>query len=185
MRTVTVLGVAKKTAYNDIAGVDLYDIGRDMRTYSGHNPVVCHPPCRAWSRFYRHMAQPLPGEKELAIFCVETLRRCGGVLEHPAYSLLWDALDIPRPGERERGGLWCVRVDQYWFGDSRRKKTWLLFAGVDRRSLVIPYRLSPRTFADLWSANSGRKRSATPPAAAQWFVDIARESRVDCEVPIV
>lgn len=67
----------------------------DVRTFQGGMPIVGHPPCRSWSAFCRHQAKPLLGEKELAPFVVEHLRKCGGVMEHPAHSTLWDALNLP------------------------------------------------------------------------------------------
>ena len=142
---ITVLCVARNSIYKSL-GVDCYDIDRDARTYSGAESVIAHPPCRAWSAYCRHQAKPLPGEKELAPMCVEMLKRNGGVLEHPAHSRLWHELNLPLPGEPERYGLWSIEVNQSWWGDSRTKKTWLLFSGIERWQLPeIPYRIHNAT----------------------------------------
>lgn len=82
-----------------------YDAARDARTYEGPLPVVAHPPCGPWGRL-RHLSRH--DDPALAIRAVEQVRAFGGVLEHPAYSRLWDACGMARPGElpdAEGGGL--------------------------------------------------------------------------------
>lgn len=114
---VAVLCAAPNSIYKQIDGVVVYDAERDARTFSGGMPVVAHPPCRAWSAFCGHQAKPEPGEKELGPWCVEQVRNSGGVLEHPAHSRLWQACDLPRPGERSRGGLWSMWIEQHRAGN--------------------------------------------------------------------
>lgn len=104
MATISALCVSRNSAYHGLPGVVAFDIDRDARTFLGDTPIVAHPPCRAWSAFCSHQAKAPPGEKELAPMCVELLRQCGGVLEHPAHSRLWPAMGLPRPGERPGGG---------------------------------------------------------------------------------
>jgi hypothetical protein len=173
--TVAVLCAARNSIYKQMDSVEVYDIRRDVRTFSGGMPIVGHPPCRSWSAFCRHQAKPLPGEKELAPFVVEHLRKCGGVMEHPAHSKLWDALNLPKPGERERDGLWTLWVKQYWWGDVRTKNTWLLFSGIDVWTVQTPFRLhEPKGDRRRWQVMSKHQRSATVPAFAEWLVDTAR-----------
>jgi len=81
---VTVLFTQHNSIYEKLQA-DCWDIVRDARNYRGENPVVAHPPCRAWGQL-SHMAKPRPDEKELAFFAIEQVRRVGGVLEHPAAS---------------------------------------------------------------------------------------------------
>jgi hypothetical protein len=174
--TVAILCAARKSYYHSMAGCEVYDIERDVRTFAGGMPIVAHPPCRSWSAFCAHQAKPLLGEKELGPLCVEWLRECGGVLEHPAHSRLWDHCDLPTPGEPERGGLWSLAVQQSWWGDSRTKNTWLLFAGVAPSDLPpIPYTLR-ESHGDRrkWQLMSKTQRAATPPAMAEWLVSVAR-----------
>jgi hypothetical protein len=175
MRMIAVLCAARNSIYKEFEGVEVFDIDRDARTFCGGMPVVCHPPCRAWSAYCAHQAKPLPGEKDLAPMCVDKLRECGGVLEHPAHSRLWDAVDIPKPGQRERGGMWSMWVQQSWWGDTRTKNTWLLFCGVDKSQIELPFTLH-EAHGDRrrWQLMSKHQRAATSPVFAQWLVDIAR-----------
>lgn len=176
---VAVLCVARNSIYKQIEGLDVYDIDRDARTFPGGMPIVGHPPCRAWSAYCRHQAKPLPGEKELAPMVVELLRKTGGVLEHPAHSRLWDELDLPKPGEPQRGGLWSMAVKQSWWGDSRTKATWLLFCGVSPRDIEVPLRLhNPEGDRRRWQVMSKHQRAATCPAFAEWLIEVARASSV-------
>lgn len=178
MRTVAALCVAKTTAYRAMEGVECYDQSRDVRTFAGGMPVVAHPPCRSWSAYCAHQAKPDPGEKELGPLCVDWLRKCGGVLEHPAHSRLWDACDLPKPGEPSRGGVWSMAVRQAWWGDSRHKATWLAFCGVDPAAVVVPYVLrDSRGDRRRWQLMSKRQRSATCAEFARWLVDVARAAK--------
>lgn len=176
---VAVLCVARNSVYKSLPGLDVYDIDRDVRTFPGGMPIVAHPPCRAWSAYCRHQAKPLPGEKDLAPLCVEWLSKCGGVLEHPAHSKLYDALRLPKPGEYQRGAFWSMEVSQSWWGDSRLKKTWLLISGISRDQIDLPYRPHD-TKGDRrrWQVMSKNQRSATHPEFARWLIEVARRSRV-------
>ena len=75
--TVAVLCAARNSVYKGFSDVEVFDIDRDARTYGGGFPVVCHPPCRAWSAYCAHQAKPLPGAKDLAQMCVDRLHRYG------------------------------------------------------------------------------------------------------------
>ena len=174
MVQVAVLCAARNSVYKTMEGVEVYDIERDATTFRGGMPVVAHPPCRAWSAFCSHQAKPSPGEKELAPMCVDWLRQCGGVLEHPAYSRLWDYCGLPKPGDKMKHGMWSARVSQLWWGDARLKQTWLLFAGISPDDIEIPYRLHRGTGdRSKWNAMSRQKRAATPPRLAAWLVEAA------------
>ena len=174
--TVAVLCVAAKTAYRWLPNVECYDLRRDVRTFVGGMPVVAHPPCRSWSAYCAHQAKPLPGEKEIGPLCVKWLRDCGGVLEHPAHSRLFDATGLPLPGET-KDGLWTVEVLQAWWGDTRTKKTWLCFSGIGKANVQFPIRLhDPSGDRRRWQRLNSTSRSATVPAMAEWLVDVARRS---------
>jgi len=157
-------------------GVEIYDRNRDARTFPGGMPVIAHPPCRSWSAYCAHQAKPEPGEKELGLWCCEQLRTWGGVLEHPAHSRLFAAADLPKPGEPERDGLWSIAVLQAYWGDTRRKATWLCFSGVEKSAIVIPFCLRASDFGDRrrWQVMSHQQRSATVPAFSAWLVEAAR-----------
>lgn len=94
---IAVLFARLDSIYKELPGCDVYDIQRDARTFRGGSAIVAHPPCRAWGRL-RTFARPAEGERELAHFAVDVVRRFGGVLEHPAGSLLWKSAGLPEPG---------------------------------------------------------------------------------------
>lgn len=102
-------------------GCDCFDLARDARTFCGSVPVVAHPPCRGWSRL-SHFAKVRPGELELAPWAVETVRRVGGVLEHPLASRLWRHMGIER-GRRDRFGGVLVPIQQAAYGHRAPKWT--------------------------------------------------------------
>lgn len=52
MRTVAALFVETNGCYFGLVGVDPWDITRDARTYAGPHPVVAHPPCERWGRYW-------------------------------------------------------------------------------------------------------------------------------------
>lgn len=97
---VSVLFARQDSIYKTLPDCDVWDIERDALKWTGGNPIVAHPPCRAWGQL-SHFAKPRDGEKELAVWAVDQIRTWGGVLEHPARSKLWPALKLPLPGRRD------------------------------------------------------------------------------------
>ena len=176
--TVAVLCAARNSIYKEFPNVEVFDIDRDARSFGGGMPVVCHPPCRAWSAYCAHQAKPMRGEKERAPMCGDRLRECGGVLEHPAHSRLWDELALPKPGQKERDGLWSMWVQQSWWGDTRTKNTWLLFSKIDKSKIELPFALhEPKGDRRRWQLMSKHQRAASVPAFAMWLVNLAAEVR--------
>lgn len=173
--TVAALCVSARSEYKSLDGVVCYDLARDVRTFTGGMPVICHPPCRAWSLYTRHQAKPPPGEKELGPLCASWLRECGGVLEHPARSLLFQAADLPLPGCRV-GDLWSIYIEQHWWGHTgTAKRTWLCFSRIDPRAITIPFRLrNPGGDKRLWNTMPRFLRSHTCESLAAWLVSAAR-----------
>lgn len=168
--TPVALFTAPKSAYLE-RGIECFDAGRDARTFTGRNPVIAHPPCRAWGRL-RHMAKPRDDEKDLGAFAIAAVRRNGGVLEHPAGSKLFDLIDV-RPGRRCSLGGWVLPVWQSWFGHVARKSTWLYIVGVEpsevpRLPLVLGHA------AGRVERQCAAHRELTPPAMADWLIDLAR-----------
>jgi hypothetical protein len=127
---IAVLFARKDSRYKDLIDFDVYDIDRDARNYNGNDPVIAHPPCRAWGRL-SHMANPRPDEKDLAWFALNKVRKNGGVLEHPKGSRLLKEASLPLPGEfpDEFGGF-TILIDQYHFGHVARKWTHLYIVGI-------------------------------------------------------
>lgn len=179
LRIVSVLCAAPRSVYRDLPGVEVYDRRRDARTFAGDTPIVAHPPCRGWSAKTRHQAKPEPGEMDLGLWCVEQLRRCGGVLEQPAFSHLFAAAGLPRPGNpgewRRDGEVWSIAVWQAWWGYPMRKATWLAFCRVPYNAVQIPFRLHSRgNDRRAEQVMSRQQRSATPRDFAEWLVSLAR-----------
>ena len=142
-------------------GLDCFDLARDAQTYRGDGRVICHPPCRSWGR-YAHKANARPGEKDLALWALELVRRNGGVLEHPASSGLWAHL---RPGETS------LLIRQSDFGHRAEKRTRLFYAKMPRVPLLPDPRPVPtRTVEELCR----QERERTPPELAQWLVTWCR-----------
>jgi hypothetical protein len=182
---VAVLFARGDSIYKAMPGCDVYDMERDARRYRGDMPVVAHPPCRAWGAL-RHMAKPRPDEKRLALWAVLQVRLWGGVLEHPAGSMLWPEAKLPEVGERDAWGGFTIIIPQFWFGHLADKATRLYICGCEPNELPpVPYVLgeAPRTMAGVRKHQlaAGRKpellksdREKTPPAFAAWLVELAR-----------
>lgn len=182
---VAVLFARSDSHYKAIPGCDVWDIDRDALRWLGGAPVVAHPPCRAWGRL-RHFANPRPGEKELAIWAVDQVRKFGGVLEHPASSTLWPAADLPAPGAVDAWGGWTLPIHQNWFGHRAQKSTLLYIVGCKPADLpVMPMVLGEATHVvqsrkrhDHRPHISKPEREHTPVELAEWLCEVARR----CEV---
>jgi hypothetical protein len=175
MTRVSILCAAPNSVYWDMSGLDVYDMSRDARTFKGDTPVVAHPPCRAWSAFCGHQAKPLPGEKELGIWCCDQVIACGGILEQPAHSRLFSAGQLPLPNGSSDDMLWSAEVWQAWWGFPFKKATWLCFSGISRRTVEFPLRLhDPRGDRQRWNTKSKHQRAATCREFAEWLVTYAR-----------
>jgi hypothetical protein len=179
---VAVLCVARKSVYKSIPGVDAFDIVRDARSFPGGMRVLAHPPCRLWSAYCSHQAKCSnpESEKGLGIFCVDQVRKWGGVIEQPGHSRLFDACKLPKPGwatNVHKDGF-SIEVPQFWFGDQREKNTWLWFRGILPCDLPrMPFRLKgqggDRRVWQLMSSKNERER--TPLEFAQWLIECARK----------
>lgn len=188
--SVAVLFARSDSVYKSITGCDVYDIYRDARNFGGGMPVVAHPPCRGWGRL-RHFAKPRPDELALGFFAVEMVRACGGVLEHPESSKLFEAAGMPRPVKgasqvRDEYGGWTFAIDQFQFGHKARKKTWLYVVGVEPGELpVFPLVLGDAEFVCGGTGKRSRikkeitkaEREHTPVEFAQWLCELARRSK--------
>jgi hypothetical protein len=62
---IAALFVAPDGVYAGLPGVEVWDEARDARRYAGPWPVVAHPPCQRWGRFWHgspsrpHQFQPV------------------------------------------------------------------------------------------------------------------------------
>jgi len=168
-----------------------YDADRDARSYTGTLPVVAHPPCGPWGRL-RHLSRH--DRPEHALHAVEVVRRVGGVLEHPAHSLLWRAAGLPLPGELpDAWGGRTIAVCQSDWGHVARKRSWIYWVS---RATPTPPPFPGREPTHWISGGRGRGRASgrgrshtpvptgikvcsaqqrrrTPIAFAEWLIDLA------------
>ena len=179
---VSALFVRNDSIYKEL-GVDSWDKERNALEWPGGNPLIAHPPCRAWGQL-AHMAKPEPGEKELAFFAIDMIRKNGGVLEHPRASKLWPEF-LPMPGKIDEYGGYSVCVDQFWWGHKAKKNTLLYIVGCPIEELpAIPMRFDAvqYTVSSKIKKKSGRRikkeipkseREKTPIDFAKWLIDVA------------
>lgn len=130
-----------------------------------------------------------------------SVRRWGGVLEHPAYSDAWAAFGLPVPDRRggwQRGlcGGWTCYVEQAAYGHVARKATWLYAFGTDGPPAPMRWqttdgsqsnwRLSTTRIVS-WCRNHGlaedtrprvgkKAAAATPPEFRDTLLDLARST---------
>jgi hypothetical protein len=182
---VAVLFARKDSIYKTIDACDVWDIDRDALKYQGDFPVIAHPPCRAWGGL-RHLAKPRDGEKDLAPWAVNQVRKYGGVVEHPKRSQLWPVMGLPIGRTRDEFGGFSLLVNQLWWGHRAEKATFLYICGCDPKDVpIIPLSLE---YAHFVIGTHGRRkdnfrkagrevkkseREATPPAFAKWLVELA------------
>jgi hypothetical protein len=138
---VAALFVLPDGPYAQLADVECWTAERDARRYDGPYPVVAHPPCQRWGRYWhggpsarvRRIKGDDGGCFEAALRAV---RLFGGVLEHPAASAAWQAFGLltpPRAGGwvvADWSGGWTCCVDQGHYGHQAQKATWLYACGV-------------------------------------------------------
>jgi hypothetical protein len=193
---IAALFVERGGTYWNLPGVDPWDQARDARVYTGPHPVVAHPPCERWGKYWsggpgtktRYLLGDDDGCFEAALASV---RRWGGVLEHPADSLAWRRFGMntpPRSGgwvNADFRGGWTCCVDQGSYGHQARKATWLYALSVDLPALIWG-RSNPEIPADRserWRARaakdgvcvllSRKQRRATPIAFRDLLISIA------------
>ena len=177
MRRVAILCARKGSIYHSVSGADVYCKRRPAAEYVGCCPVVAHPPCRRWGRL-RQFTKSAGAESEryLARWCVDQVRHYGGVLEHPAYSTLWADCGLPYPGQKSPEGC-TIAVPQYWFGHRARKATWFFVSRLQLSDIpLMPYRLEGMDKVGVCDGMATAEREHTPPALANWLVDLAVKS---------
>lgn len=201
--TVAALYVQTNGAYFGLDDVDPWDEVRDARTYPGPWPVVAHPPCERWGRYWSggpsaRVRRVLGDDAGCFAAAIEAVRRWGGVLEHPQGSHAWRAHELnlpPRSGGwivADWQGGWTCCVEQGAYGHSARKATWLYAHGVDVGSLAwgpadgdfIPldegyHSAEERARAvktGICQRLSKRQSSATPQAFRDLLLDMARSA---------
>ena len=206
-RPVAALYVDPQGVYSGQSGVECWGEVKDARTYGGPHPVVAHPPCQRWGRFW-HGSPRKPHQFKLGddggcfASALASVRRCGGVLEHPADSQAWNAFALHAPSRgvgwvsAGHDAEWTCSVDQGPYGHASRKGTWLMVCGVAREDLPdlewsrLPQRLDPKMLerhgykkarrtgmvAMVGGKNKTAIRNATPPNFRDILIAIARKA---------
>lgn len=140
-RMIAALFVETAGVYFGLPDVDPWDVRRDARKYAGPFPVVAHPPCDRWGRYWHGgpsaKTRKVKGDDGGCFHAaLEAVRRFGGVLEHPEASAAWATFGlIPPPidGAWVTAGDffgWTCCVEQGHYGHRARKKTWLYAARI-------------------------------------------------------
>lgn len=178
------LFVRERSVYEAL-GLDCWTQTRDARLYMGEGPVIAHPPCQRWGRYFsggpsaprRHR---LGDDDGCFASALASVRRCGGVLEHPAHSAAWRVFDLappPRSGEwvQVAEGQWTVEVCQGWYGHRAIKRTWL-WACCDE----APQPVNNSDPAGLWwrpvEKMGHAERERTPEPFARYLLSLVKNS---------
>lgn len=138
--SVAALYVQPGGCYAGLSDVDAWPEARDARLYAGPLPVVAHPPCQLWVNlaalnFKRYGGEHNRPGNDGGCFAaaLASVRKWGGVLEHPAFSNAWSRYGLTPPREigwqSNAPGEWVCEVWQSAYGHKARKRTWLFYAG--------------------------------------------------------
>ena len=140
--TIAALYVETDGCYFGLPGIDPWDEAKDAREYVGPWPIVAHPPCQRWGRFW-HGSTRKPHQYRLGddggcfAHALSAVRRFGGVLEHPADSKAWAHFGLNPPPRyfgwvrADMRGGWTCYVEQGHYGHISRKPTWLYAHGTE------------------------------------------------------
>ena len=144
---ISALYVETDGCYFGLPEVDPWDITREARLYPGPFPVVAHPPCQRWGRFW-HGSTAKPHQFQQGddggcfAAALHAVRIYGGVLEHPKDSHAWRWYGLTRPPrdggwvEADKVGGYTCCVYQGHYGHFAGKPTWLYVNGVDLPELI-------------------------------------------------
>lgn len=182
---IAALFVETNGVYFGLPDVDPWDKKRDARLYAGPWPVVAHPPCERWGRFWyggmylaskgirRHLGDD-GGCFAAALWAVRTF---GGVLEHPADSNAWEWHGLKKPKfagywhSADDFNGWTALVEQGHYGHRARKRTWLYAVGATASLIAGP---SKATKPIQFMSGKGGERSRTPIPFRDLLLSIAR-----------
>jgi hypothetical protein len=178
--------------YFSFKNVDCWDESRDAKNYNGPYPVIAHPPCGPWGSlsWNAYLDDKTTGPR-----AIEQVRKFGGVLEHPANSKLFDFCNVVKPGKNiDSYNGRTIEIDQVWWGNPLRKRTWLYMVGIHFFSIYdykyVDFDAKPTHVFGHGSGIQGRinrqtkkirelpgnERAKTPPRLAMWLVELAKSS---------
>ena len=142
MTHVAAIFVQPDGCYAKHPGIDAWPEQLDARKYRGPWPVVAHPPCQLWGAFAPINYKRWGGEHNRPgndggcfASALESVRKFGGVLEHPAKTRAWEAHGLAAPTgigwQRCIDGGWVCEVWQSAYGHRAAKATWLYYYGTE------------------------------------------------------
>lgn len=145
---IAALYVQDRGVYYGLEGVEPWGgADRDARLYAGPWPVVAHPPCARWGRYWSggpsaRVKCKLGDDAGCFAAAYNAVNQWGGVLEHPEASRAWPMFGIPAPPKkggwhRCLNGSWTCCVEQGHYGHRGRKATWLYLARVETPPSLI------------------------------------------------
>lgn len=170
--------------YFGLPNVDPWPESRDARLYAGPWPVVAHPPCQRWGRYWSGGPSAPERRKKgddggCFAAALDSVRKWGGVLEHPEGSHAWARFglnDPPMDGgwiAADFLGGWTCRVEQGHYGHRARKATWLYCRGLH----ALPsLRWGPSVASVALERMSHRGREETPAAFRDLLISIAESA---------
>lgn len=181
---IAALFVELHGCYSQVPGVVAWHEGLDARIYPGPWPVVAHPPCERWGRFWfgspqaEGTARRVKGDDGGCFAAaLASVRRFGGVLEHPAGSSAWRHFGLIAPPHSggwvvaDFEGGWTCQVEQGAYGHRARKPTWLYACRVPVPSLQ--WGVSTPAAPVVVEHMSRRERLATPVPFRDLLLSIA------------
>ena len=204
MKTVAALYVQTGGCYFGLEGVDPWDEKRDARLYDGPHVVIAHPPCERWGRYWfggpSAKVRRIKGDdRGCFAAALASVRKWGGVLEHPEASSAWAHFGLAAPPKwggwhvADFHGGWTCCVEPGHYGHRAKKATWLYANGVEPLPM-LKWGVSEarvRLDAGYHSAEERRRkaryegaierlsksqRAATPPPFRDLLLSIARSS---------
>lgn len=200
---VAALYVLDRGPYVGLPGVEAWALPhRDARAYAGPWPVVAHPPCERWGRYWdggpsKCARRTLGDDDGCFEAALESVREWGGILEHPEASHAFRAYGLGKP---PRAGGWVASADgvghvccveQGHYGHRARKLTWLYAVGTELPGLVWGPSEALLTRGEVYASEaerrravktgavqrmSRRERAATPAAFREVLLGIARSA---------
>jgi hypothetical protein len=193
---VAALFVQPDGCYAGEESIDAWPEHRDARRYSGNLPVVAHPPCQLWGpmaavNFKRWGGEHNRPGNDQGCFAsaLESVRKFGGVLEHPKATRAWAAHGLLKPigiGWQPCGEGWVCEVWQSAYGHRANKATWLYYHG-KRKPFELDWSRPQGTHQIGFQDQRGkaankptlnkREANATPPKFKQVLIELALHSR--------
>lgn len=167
---IAALFIVADGPYSEIDDVDPWPEDRDARKYAGPHPVIAHPPCQRWGRYWSggpsaKIRRVMGDDGGCFRSALAAVREWGGVLEHPEASHAFKRFGLPIPefngGWTDpdlHGGSSCC-VAQGHYGHAGQKMTWLYAVRTELPELIWG-RAREKTRMDLGYHSAEERRRA-------------------------